>query len=235
MQNLIDLDRIVNNERPKLGQLRLTVAQFYRISGGSTQNRGVEPDIGFPITLDPTEFGESALDNALPYNTIDPVAYQRFGEPERIEGSSSPAARAACGRGLGISSAARGAGGVSRAEAAGGGLAQSRKRRAERDAQQARREARRQARIAAGLIQASEDESPVDDGLLADERPVPTTDEEESPEQLLTRDPLLREAARILLDAVDLLRQDPALAEALPFELPGKAEKGELAVAKEQP
>lgn len=74
----------------------------------------------------------------------------------------------------------------------------------------------------------------MDDGLLADERPVPIA-AEESPEQILARDPLVREAARILLDAVALLRQDPALAEALPFELPGKAEKAELAVVKEQP
>jgi carboxyl-terminal processing protease len=235
VQNLIDLDRIVNNERPKLGQLRLTVAQFYRISGGSTQNRGVEPDIGFPITLDPTEFGESALDNALPYNTIDPVAYQRFGEPERIEDRLRRQHERRVAEDLEfrlLREEQEEYRALRRQEEVSLNLE---KRRAERDAQQARREARRQARIAAGLIQASEDESPVDDGLLADERPVPTTDEEESPEQLLTRDPLLREAARILLDAVDLLRQDPALAEALPFELPGKAEKGELAVAKEQP
>lgn len=233
VQNLIDLDRIVNNERPKLGQLRLTVAQFYRISGGSTQNRGVEPDIGFPITLDPSEFGESALDNALPYNTIDPVAYQRFGEPERIEERLREQHQRRVAEDLEFRL-------LREEQEEYRALRQQEevslnleKRRAERDAQQARRDARRQARIAAGLLTAEEDQPIVDDGLLADERPVTPTPEE-APEQALLRDPLLRETARILLDAVAVLREDPALAEALPFELPeGDRAPGELAARKD--
>lgn len=52
------------------GQLKLTHAKFYRISGESTQNKGVIPDIEFPSLYDPTEIGESALDGALPWDTV---------------------------------------------------------------------------------------------------------------------------------------------------------------------
>ncbi|MEL0028562.1 MAG: carboxy terminal-processing peptidase, partial [Perlucidibaca sp.] len=62
------------------GQLKITEAKFYRISGGSTQNKGVEPDIHFPELLDPKEIGESALDNAMPWDTIKPASYQQLGQ-----------------------------------------------------------------------------------------------------------------------------------------------------------
>ena len=52
------------------GQLKLTNAKFFRISGESTQNKGVMPDISLPASLDKNEFGESSLDNALPWDTV---------------------------------------------------------------------------------------------------------------------------------------------------------------------
>ncbi|ART64200.1 carboxy terminal-processing peptidase [Kushneria marisflavi] len=63
------------------GELKLTRAKFYRISGESTQLRGVEPDITFPSLIDKEEIGESALDNALPWDTVRPVSYRMYGEP----------------------------------------------------------------------------------------------------------------------------------------------------------
>ncbi|MGM0855525.1 MAG: carboxy terminal-processing peptidase [Pseudomonadota bacterium] len=65
------------------GEIKLTRAKFYRISGESTQNRGVEPDIDFPSLLDPERIGESSLDNALEWDTVQDVQYRRYGEPER--------------------------------------------------------------------------------------------------------------------------------------------------------
>ncbi len=59
------------------GQLKLTQAKFYRVSGASTQQRGVEPDIAFPSLYHGEEVGESALDNALPWDEIDPVPHVR--------------------------------------------------------------------------------------------------------------------------------------------------------------
>ncbi|MGB0204340.1 MAG: carboxy terminal-processing peptidase [Neptuniibacter sp.] len=52
------------------GQLKLTQAKFYRISGGSTQHKGVMPDIYFPTLYDPEVIGESALDNALAWDEV---------------------------------------------------------------------------------------------------------------------------------------------------------------------
>ncbi len=52
------------------GQIKLTHAKFYRISGESTQHKGVIPDITFPETYDTSEIGESALDGALPWDQV---------------------------------------------------------------------------------------------------------------------------------------------------------------------
>jgi carboxyl-terminal processing protease len=58
-----------------LGSIQYTIAKFYRIDGGSTQHKGVVPDIPFPAAIDPEEFGESRADNALPWDQIDAVEY----------------------------------------------------------------------------------------------------------------------------------------------------------------
>lgn len=62
------------------GQLKITEAKFYRISGASTQNKGVEPDVHFPELFDPKEIGESALDGALPWDTIRASRYQQLNQ-----------------------------------------------------------------------------------------------------------------------------------------------------------
>ena len=66
--------------RGRQGQLKLTQAKFYRISGDSTQHRGVIPDIELPGVIDKTEVGESSLDNALAWDSIDKARYDRAGE-----------------------------------------------------------------------------------------------------------------------------------------------------------
>ncbi|KXS39469.1 MAG: carboxyl-terminal processing protease [Halomonadaceae bacterium T82-2] len=63
------------------GQIKLTRAKFYRVSGESTQLRGVTPDISFPSLIDPQTIGESSLDNALPWDTVRAVQYRRYGNP----------------------------------------------------------------------------------------------------------------------------------------------------------
>lgn len=80
VQNLINLDRYARGDSDDFGQLRLTIAQFFRVNGGSTQHRGVIPDIVFP-TLDETdEYGESSYDNALPWTSIRPARYKIAGD-----------------------------------------------------------------------------------------------------------------------------------------------------------
>ena len=60
------------------GKLKITLAKFYRISGESNQHQGIVPDISFPSLIDFTEIGESALDNALPADSIRPAPYQAW-------------------------------------------------------------------------------------------------------------------------------------------------------------
>jgi carboxyl-terminal processing protease len=78
VQNLIDLNRIASKTSNKLGQVKITIAKFYRISGGSTQNLGVVPDINFPSPIDADEFGESSEPNALPWDQILAAKYHTY-------------------------------------------------------------------------------------------------------------------------------------------------------------
>ena len=62
------------------GQLKITESKFYRISGDSTQHRGVVPDLAFPTVYDPEEIGESALDHALNWDQINAVRHHRYND-----------------------------------------------------------------------------------------------------------------------------------------------------------
>ena len=66
------------------GQLKITESKFYRISGESTQHRGVIPDIEYPSLFDPDEIGESALDNALAWDQIAPARFNRYDDYRSI-------------------------------------------------------------------------------------------------------------------------------------------------------
>ncbi len=80
VQNLIDLNRLASNGKKDFGQVKLTIAKFYRITGGSTQNLGVVPDIQFPSYVDPSEFGESSEPSALPYDQIQSTKFKRYSD-----------------------------------------------------------------------------------------------------------------------------------------------------------
>ncbi len=75
VQTLVSLNRFVPGNTGDLGRLRLTMAQFFRINGGSTQHRGVVPDILYPTAKDASDHGERSLDNALPWAHITPALY----------------------------------------------------------------------------------------------------------------------------------------------------------------
>ncbi|MEJ1389226.1 MAG: carboxy terminal-processing peptidase, partial [Candidatus Sedimenticola sp. (ex Thyasira tokunagai)] len=79
VQTLVDLGRLIPKGNNKLGLLRLTMAQFFRINGGSTQFRGVVPDIIYPSAGDSEEHGERGLDNALPWAEIRPASFEHQG------------------------------------------------------------------------------------------------------------------------------------------------------------
>lgn len=60
------------------GQLKLTESKFYRVSGDSTQHRGVLPDIVFPSLYDVEEIGESSQEHALPWDRIHPAPHRQY-------------------------------------------------------------------------------------------------------------------------------------------------------------
>jgi carboxyl-terminal processing protease len=208
VQNLIDLDQMAQNDVAKFGQLKLTVAQFFRVNGGSTQHRGVVPDIAYPQTAWASEeFGESALDFALPYSEVQPASYMRSGDLSSLTPLLATRHEARIAKDpefkwwledLAEYQKQRDRKELSLLESA---------RRAERDSNEKKRAERKAARIAIGLDVADKDEG--DDGLLADERRDDRSDEAavEKP------DFLLRESAHILADAIELLKTDRRLAE----------------------
>ena len=75
VQTLVDLNRFTRAREPQ-GQLKLTIAKFYRVNGSSTQHRGVRPDIAIPSVVDSDDIGESSQKNALPWDEIAAARYR---------------------------------------------------------------------------------------------------------------------------------------------------------------
>ena len=77
VQNLIDLNQFVRgNDLGDLGALKTTTQKFYRINGGSTQREGVSSDIIMPDRYSYIDMGERDIDNAMPWDKIDPATYK---------------------------------------------------------------------------------------------------------------------------------------------------------------
>jgi carboxyl-terminal processing protease len=74
VQNLMPLDRW--SKEPVNGQLTVTIGKFYRVTGESTQEKGVEPDVSLASALDAKEIGEHALESALPWDRIAGVPFR---------------------------------------------------------------------------------------------------------------------------------------------------------------
>jgi len=76
VQTLIDLNQWVPKETDQLGQVKLTVAKFYRINGSSTQLKGVMPDLELPTAFKTNEYGEGSQPSALPWDQIASSRYE---------------------------------------------------------------------------------------------------------------------------------------------------------------
>ena len=215
VQNIVDLDRWPASEEQRFGQVKLTIAQFFRVSGSSTQHKGVVPDIAFPASVDASEFGESTYDNALPWTRIASVAHTQYGNfaPLLPKLESLHAARVADDKefqwweqDVAQFREEKAKKYVSLNEA---------DRRAEREKQENQRKERQAIRKQLGmpLDPLAEDS---DDGLTGNERDIAKdTAREKAAEK--RPDPLLHESASILADAVNLLEQDrPLSAQVLP-------------------
>lgn len=80
VQTVVNLDEVARNRTPKFGELKFTVAQFFRVNGGTTQLRGVTPDISLPGLFDLKTVGESSFNNALPWSELKPAKYKTSGD-----------------------------------------------------------------------------------------------------------------------------------------------------------
>ena len=90
VQNAIDLDKVIKSSsgdkgvstgsQSKNGQLNLTIAKFYRISGNSTQHKGVTPDVKFPSVIPMDKYGEDTEPSALPFDVIAKSDYTKVGD-----------------------------------------------------------------------------------------------------------------------------------------------------------
>ena len=81
VQQVVGLDQLLPkrpNDTTGSGELKLTIQKFYRVSGGSTQSRGVIPDIVLPSPLDAVKIGENHLPHFLIYDEIPPVSITRW-------------------------------------------------------------------------------------------------------------------------------------------------------------
>lgn len=211
VQNLADLDRWPGRQTEPLGRVKLTVAQFFLPGGASTQNRGVVPDIAFPVTVDAAEYGESTYDNAIAWTRIAAVPHARYGQ----FASMLPRLQARHD--------ARVARDVewqwwfedveeSRAEREKKYVSLNlAERRAQRERQEAKRKQRQAQRVELGLPLDPLADDASDDGLSAAERNVVEDARREKAAEDAP-DPQLRETAAILADAALLLRADPDLA-----------------------
>ncbi|HEU4812677.1 MAG TPA: carboxy terminal-processing peptidase [Xanthomonadaceae bacterium] len=209
VQNLMDLDRWPAGEEAR-GQLKFTIAQFFRVSGGSTQHKGVVPDIVFPATVDGSEFGESTYENALPWTRIAAVPHIRYGNFDPLVPRLDALHEARIADDVEFQWWAEDVADFREEQARAWLSLNEAERRAERDADQAQREQRQATREELGLALDPLAGQRQDDGLQANERDVrKDVAREEAAEE--SPDPLLRESASILADAIVLLERDRKL------------------------
>ena len=210
VQNMVDLDRWPANEKPRFGQVKLTIAQFFRPGGSSTQNKGVVPDVAFPTSVDASEYGESTYDNALPWTRIAAAPHMQYGNFAGLLGKLDARHDARVAKDVEyqwwVEDVAK-----FRAEAAKKSVSLNEaERRAERDKFDALVKQRAMQRKELGIEHDALLDSS-DDGLQANERDV-AKDVAREEAAKKSRDPLLRESAAILGDAIGLLGADAKLA-----------------------
>lgn len=84
VQNLTSLDQLAMNTKPTFGELKMTIAEFFRVNGDSTQLHGVTPDILFPHSIGYKDYGESSYPNALKWTHIAPAEYTTVADQKPV-------------------------------------------------------------------------------------------------------------------------------------------------------
>ncbi|MGH8853160.1 MAG: carboxy terminal-processing peptidase [Telluria sp.] len=230
VQTLIDLDRFSPGEKVRYGELKMTIAQFFRINGGTTQLRGVTPDIKLPQLSDMDSFGESSYDNALPWVAIKPANYAAAGDLKELIAPLQKRHEARIAKDKEFQFLQEDIAEVLKVRKENAISLNEAVRRKERDSQEARAKLR-EARLAGGSVsdepasrgKAAAPTKPAkavaavrgaprqDDGLQFDERDLHAELAAEKAAKD-AKDILLQEAANILADEVGMLRTDTRMA-----------------------
>ncbi|TPG48448.1 tail-specific protease [Rhodanobacter glycinis] len=221
VQNLVDLDRFSqsDSEQPQLGELKMTIQEFFRINGGSTQLKGVTPDIAFPKNGDDKDFGESTYDNALKWTQIAPADYQPVANlnaylPQLLQLHGDRVAKSPAWK-LMLDELAQYKT-MRDKTAISLNLATREVERKQQDAIQSDFRARHKA-IDGSDATLGDEQSTLDDGLNANERSLKSELKQEK-EAKKAKDVQLNETAHILFDAIGMIKADPKLAsEVLPY------------------
>jgi carboxyl-terminal processing protease len=206
VQSVINLDQLVKSDKPGFGELKMTIAQFFRINGGTTQLRGVTPDINFPAQADASDFGESSFDNALPWAQIKAADFTPAGDLTGVVPllQASHDSRVKKDKeyqylreDIAEANVQRKKNSISLNEA---------DRRKEREVQEARIKSHGVIKTSAAGVGSRQD-----DGLQSNERNL-DSDLAFEKAQKNSKDVLLNEAVNILNDEVDLLQKNSKLA-----------------------
>jgi carboxyl-terminal processing protease len=211
VQNMVDLDRWPANEEARFGQVKLTIAQFFRPGGSSTQNKGVVPDVRFPTSVDASEYGESTYDNALPWTRIAAAPHMQYGNFASLLGKLGARHDARVAKDVEFQWWVEDVAQFRQEQAKKSVSLNEAERRAERDKFDALRKQRAEQRKRLGIARDPVLDDVSDDGLQANERNVAADVAREEAAKKVT-DPLLRESAAILGDAIGLLGADAKLA-----------------------
>ncbi len=211
VQTVADLDRIAKHDKPEFGELKMTISQFFRVNGGTTQLRGVVPDVKFPTMTDMDDYGESSFDNALPWTQIKAADYTPAGDlsgivPKLIASHDKRVSHDMDFKYLmediADANALRKKNEISLNEA---------DRRKERDTQEAREKAREKNDKQSDKAAAADSPKFEDDGMLSSERDL-STDLAIEKANKNAKDILLDEAAHVISDEAGLLKAEPRLA-----------------------
>ena len=224
VQTIVDLDRFNTDARQKNGQLKLTIAQFFRPNGGSTQLRGVTPDIAFPSLADAEPFGESSLDNPVPWSQVKAADFAPIGDLKPLLSAVTQAHQSRVKQDKDFQELEEDIAAFKQRRSKNAISLNESARRAERDADEARRKAREArnvtrkstpggAQSAPGRqpVDADDDSTTSDDGLQAGERSLAKQLAAEQARKN-AKDFLLDESVRILADAVTLAKTGAGIA-----------------------
>ncbi|WP_305821978.1 carboxy terminal-processing peptidase [Massilia brevitalea] len=250
VQTLLDLDRFSQSDKVRYGELKMTIAQFFRINGGTTQLRGVTPDIKLPVLSDTEHFGESSFGNALPWVSIKPATYVPLGNLKELVDPLQKRHEARIAKDKDFADLREDMAEVMKIRKENAISLNEAVRRKERDAQDVRSKAR-EARLAAGkdanldepaaapggkearskvptptkpakAVVAARNTPQQDDGLQGDERALSAELAAEKAAKD-AKDVLLQEAAHILADEAGMLKTDTRMASrVMPYMAPVK-------------